>query len=76
MTQRIAVTRQNVMLDKLCFEALTTDADGIVEESLTLNPGAAAALRKQSHVLDLGQELQMPEPSRGTKTIEQMTLWS
>jgi phage tail protein X len=76
MTLKIATRRLGMMVDKLCFEALETDTGGVVEAGFDLNPGLAAQLRKSAHVLDLGQELMLPEPSETTQTIDQVTLWN
>jgi phage tail protein X len=72
---RASVTRQGVMIDRLVFEALQTDAGGTVEAALALNPGLAAGLRRRGHALGLGTAVTLPEPDRRPRVVRQVKLW-
>ena len=76
MVQKIAVARQNVMVDGLCFGVLETDAGGVVEATLGLNPGVSGTLRKTGHRLALEQVVLLPEPEAATRVVHQVTLWN
>lgn len=72
---RITVTRTGVMLDRLCFDILGTDAGGVVEATLVLNPGLAELLAGNGHELPLGHTLTLPDPEALRPADRTIKLW-
>jgi phage tail protein X len=72
---RILVNRLGTMLDQQCFEAKGSDADGVVEATLGLNPGLAAQLTRHGHLLPLNQVVTLLDVAPGIKTIKTVKLW-
>jgi phage tail protein X len=75
MAEAFAPARLGVMLDELAFEARDSDANGIVEATLGLNPGLANALRADGHALALDRAVTLPEIPARTRTVPQIKLW-
>jgi phage tail protein X len=75
MARKAAAAKLGVMIDALAYGALQTDAGGVVEAALGLNPGLPAALRRSRHALPLDQPVALPEPERGARTVAQIKLW-
>lgn len=72
---RVTVMREGVMLDRLVWEVIGTDAGGVFEETLALNPGLAAMLAANGQMLPLGTTITLPEPSARLKVIKTVKLW-
>jgi phage tail protein X len=72
---KVKAARYGVKLDLLCFEVLETDAGGVVEEALRLNPGLAERLGASGYDLALDEVVVLPEPRSTPPTIAQIKLW-
>lgn len=71
---RIVITRDTVALDALCFDVLGTDAGGVVETALGLNPGLAAELAAQPF-LALERTVILPDPETIQPRDLSIKLW-
>lgn len=72
---KVRAARFGVKLDLLCFEVLETDAGGVVEEALRLNPGLAERLTAGGYDLALDDAVILPERQETTRTVPQIKLW-
>lgn len=72
---RIQVTRLDVMLDQLVYDAHGTDQGGRVEAALSLNPGLAEHLAAVDHTLALNAVVVLTEPTDAVPVIPTVKLW-
>lgn len=75
MGERLKPARLGVMLDLLLFDIRESDGDGLVEETLGLNPGLAGRLARAGHALALDEVVMLPEERPAVRTVQQIKLW-
>ena len=72
---RIQVTKLDVMLDQLVFDAHGTDQGGRVEAALALNPGLADRLASADHALALNTVVVLADPVEAATVVSTVKLW-
>lgn len=68
---KVKVDRERMTVDLIVWRALGTQEDGVVEQTLAMNPGLAAL----GVFLPVGTELELPEPRPAVKRLETVRLW-
>lgn len=72
---RIRVSKQEVMLDQLVYDAHGSDQGGRVEAALALNRGLAERLALSNHALDLDAVIILTEPTAIVPVLPTVKLW-